>query len=280
MKKLRTLTALLPLFAILSCSKEYSNENGNPTNNCRISSIAEAADALTSSGIYALNTKFGAGNLASGVEAYDSTTNTADFTISFSYKGDTVFTTGNDFFVLDASKKVKKLFTPLDPSDPLGQIVVYEYKYDASNYLVEKTISAAGIPLALVTFKYTWVAGNLTKVTGVVNTGLTTEKLLEANMEYDLTKQPRNFMYIFPDGFENFFYLNAMDFGKKPTNLIKKISVVYFDDQGVSQGNFNTFISDVKFNPDGYVTEWYADGSSIDPTGIFLGRTLFGYKCN
>jgi hypothetical protein len=117
-------------------------------------------------------------------------------------------------------------------------------------------------------------------VTGVVNTGLTTEKLLEANMEYDLTKQPRNFMYIFPDGFENFFYLNAMDFGKKPTNLIKKISVVYFDDQGVSQGNFNTFISDVKFNPDGYVTEWYADGSSIDPTGIFLGRTLFGYKCN
>jgi hypothetical protein len=71
-----------------------------------------------------------------------------------------------------------------------------------------------------------------------------------------------------------------MDFGKKPTNLIKKISVVYFDDQGVSQGNFNTFISDVKFNPDGYVTEWYADGSSIDPTGIFLGRTLFGYKCN
>lgn len=280
MKKLRTPIALLSLLAFLSCSKEYSNENGDPTNICKISSIAVAEDALTSSGIYALNTKFNASNLASGVEAYDSTTNTTDFNTSLTYKGDTVFTTVNDFFVLDASKKVKKLFTPFDPSDPAGEKAVYEYKYDPGNYLSEKTISSASIPLPLVTFKYTWVAGNLTKVTGVVNAGLIPQKLLEANMEYDLSKQPRNFMYIFPDGFENFFYLNALDFGKKPTNLIKKISVSYFDDQGVPQGTFDTFISDVKFTNDGYVTEWYADGSSIDPIGIFIGRTLFGYKCN
>jgi hypothetical protein len=280
MRKLRTLTALLSLFAIISCSKEYSDENGNPINNCRISSIAVAADAISSSGLYALNTKFGANNLASGVEAYDSTTNSADFNTSLTYKGDTVFTAVNDFFVLDVSKKVRKLFTPIDPSNPAGEKAVYDYKYDASNYLVEKTISAAGIPLPLVTFTYTWVAGNLTKISGVVNTGLTPQKLLDANMEYDLSIQPVNFMYIFPDGFENYVYLNALDFGKKPMNLIKKITVVYYDDQGAPQGNFDTFISDVKFNSEGYVTEWYADGSSFDPSGIFLGRTLFGYKCN
>jgi hypothetical protein len=281
MNKLRTLAALLPFLAIVSCSKEYSDEAGNPNSNCRVSSIAVAADAISSSGLYALNTKFNAANQATAVEAYDSATNIADFTTSLSYKGDTVLTTVNEFFVLDVSKKVKKFFTPIDPSNPAGEKAVYDYKYDGSNYLIEKTISSASVPLPLVNIQYTWVGGNLMKVVASVNQfpgG--SVKLLEANMEYDMSRQPRNFIYIFPDAFENFFYLNALDFGKKPTNLIKKISVVYYDNAGVSQGTFETFLSDVKFNNEGYVTEWYADGTSFDPLGIFLGRTLFSYKCN
>lgn len=281
MKIFQKLTIFLAIATLVSCSKEYSDEDGNASKNCRLASVAVAADAISSNGLYAFNTKFGSNNIATGVEAYDSTTAAVDFGTPFTYKGDTVFTTVTDYFVLDATKKVRKLYTPIDPANPSGEKAVYDYKYDASGYLVEKTISSASIPLPLVTFKYTWVGGNLMKVVGTLNQlAGTGTKLLEANMEYDLTKQPRNFMYIFPDAFENFFYLNALDFGKRPTNLVKKISVAYFDNTGAPQGTFDTFISDVKMTSDGYVTEWYADGASFDPLGIFLGRTLFTYKCN
>ncbi len=259
---------------------EYSNVSGGAVGNCKLTTITVATDALSARGIYAVTTKFNSNNQANRVEAYDSTTNSSDYSVSLSYKGDTVFTDANEFFVLDAAKKVKKLITPFDPTDPAGEKAVYDYKYDASNYLTSKTISSAIVPLPLVTFTYTWVGGDLVKVVGIATVGLTPQKILEANLEYDLSKQPKNFMYIFPDGFENFFYLNALDFGKKSTHLLKKITLTYSNAQGTPQGTFTTFITDAKFSTEGYLTEWYADGDSIDPFGIFAGRTLFSYKCN
>jgi hypothetical protein len=261
---------------LFSCSKEYSLEDaGAAARDCRVSSII-AVDDVSGQGVYAMNTRFNSGDLADFVELFDSVRNAADIAANLTYRADSVFSSENDAFALDASQRVKKHTAPLDPADPGGEKIIYEYQYDGNGYLVKKTISSSFFPVGQVVFTYTWTAGNLTGIEGDID-GL--GKFLTARMEYDLSKSPKNFIYIFPEGVENFLFINALNYGKKPANLIKTIQVEYFDDQGTPQFSYNTTIRDVVFSSDGYVQEWFVEGDSFDPLGIFVGKNKFTYSC-
>jgi hypothetical protein len=105
-------------------------------------------------------------------------------------------------------------------------------------------------------------------------------KLLIATMTYDINKTAKNFIQVMPDNFESFFFVMAVDIGKKSTNVVSTISMITYDENGVADASYNTVLKDVVFSADGYLTEWYAEGDSFDALGLFSGRTLFQYKCD
>ena len=195
------------------------------------------------------------------------------------YKGDTIRVGANEYFVTDASKRISKFFTRLDPTDPSSEEYVYNYTYDASGYLKQKTISLSAFPLPLATFVYTWTGGNLVKIEGNSVILGNSQKILVADLTYDASKTAKNFIQVMPDGFETFLFIMALDIGKKSTNVLKTITMTTYNN-GAPDNTYNTVIRDVKFSPDGYITEWYSQGAGFDVLGVFSGRTLFKYNCN
>lgn len=281
MKTLKIFYAILPVVFLLSCSKDYSNENGGGLgSNCRLSNIT-VMDDQTGQGVYALNTRYDNTGRSEYVELYDSILASVDYDISLDHRtSDTIRTSTGEVLVLDGSKRLKKLLTPLDPNDPGGEQLIYEYRYNGSGYLTEKVLSTSTIPLALFQTVYTWTGGNLTKVESSSNLTGTKQKLLDVNLEYDLTRSPKNFIPIYPDAFESFLYVTSVDMGKPSVNLLARVTVVYYDDQGNPSLPVVTEIIEAKFSNDGYLTEWYVSGSSFDALGLFIGRNTFTYKCN
>jgi YD repeat-containing protein len=281
MRTLKIFTAFLSLLLLLSCSKEYSNESGGGLGlSCKLSNIT-AIDDQTGQGVYALNTRYDNTGRSNYVQLYDSVLASVDYDIDLEYRtSDTIRTSTGDILVIDGSKRLKKLLTPLDPNDPDGEQLIYEYKYNGNGYLTEKALSTSTIPLTLFQTIYTWSGGNLTKVESSSNLTGTKQKLLDVNLEYDLTKSPKNFIPLYPEAFESFLYVTSVDMGKPSLNLLARVSAVYYDDQGNPSPPVVTEITEAKFSNDGYLTEWYVSGSSFDALGLFIGRNTFTYKCN
>lgn len=279
MKMALRLLMLATIF-LVSCSKEYSDESGGGLGrNCRVQSIV-AVDAPSNIGVYALNTSYTISGLANYVQAYDSIAGNIDYEISLNYQGDSVKTSVNEILTLDnRSRRVTRLSTPLDPADPGGEKLLFDYKYDGSGYLVEKTLTTSTVPVPLLKVTYTWTGGNLTKIESFLTTLTGQEKFLQVNMDYDLTKRPRNFIPIYPEGFETFLYITALNFGQPSLNLLKKISLTYFDSNGNPTPPEEINIRDVVFSNDGYITEWFVEGGSFDALGLFSGKNRFVYKC-
>lgn len=265
----------LSIFCI-SCSKEFSLEQGGELftvggtgQNCIPSGIL-AVDSATGRGLYSLNTGFGFTGAASFVQAFDSVTSTIDFSTSFTYNKDTVFVGLKEYFVVDTSNRVKKF---------VYDTVIYNYKYDAAGYLTEKTIGYASFNVPLFTFTYQWTNGNLTSVIGVISFLSLNQKIFEAVMEYDISRTPKNFIQILPDGYETFPFIMGLDLGKKSTNLVSKINTTEFDNAGGVINNYESIIKNVKYSLDGYITEWYVEGDGFDADGLFKGRNKFSYYC-
>ncbi len=281
------LYVILMTSLLFACSKENSiendansgNNNGTLGSNCKINTII-TADSITGKGLYSLFTTFKAGARAERIEAYDSNRFATDATANLTYNGDTIRISATEYFVTDAAKRVSKYYSLVDPSDPASEIFIYSYFYDASGYLKEKSISLPSIPVPVVKFLYTWSGGNLVKIDGSSLLSGSNQKVLNATMTYDASKTAKNFLQILPDNFESFFYTMALDMGKKSTNVVKTISMITYDENGSPADTYNTTLKNLVFSPDGYLTEWYAEGDSFDPLGIFSGRTLFKYSCN
>jgi hypothetical protein len=283
MGNIKRISSLVLLVWMMSCSKEKSVENGPGSGitlgtNCRVNTII-AADSLTGAGSYSLFTNFNATGQATKIEAFDSIAGNLDASATLTYSGDTIRISAAEYFVTDANKRVSKYLSLVDPADPASDQFIYNYTYDGGGYLIGKTLSVKSIPLPLVNFTYTWTGGNLVKIDGQSTIPGFTQKVLSSDLEYDASKSAKNFIQVFPDGFESFFYVMALDFGKKSKNVISKINMVTYDDQGAPANTYNTTITNLKFSNDGYLLEWYAAGDSFDALGIFSGRTLFKYKC-
>lgn len=274
MKRLSGLLFLSIFF--ISCSKEFSLEQGGDLftvggtgQNCIPSGIL-AVDSATGSGLYSLNTGFNFAAAASFVQAFDSVNATIDFSTSFTYNRDTVYVGLKEYFIVDTSNRVKQF---------VSDTIIFNYKYNATGYLTEKTIGYASFNVPLFTFNYQWTNGNLTNVTGVISFLSLNQKIFEAVMEYDVSRTPKNFIQILPDGYETFPFIMGLDLGKKSLNLVTKINVTEFDNAGGISNNYASVIKNVKYSLDGYITEWYVEGDGFDALGIFKGRNKFSYYC-
>ena len=282
----RIFSVIILAAMIFSCSKETSIEGrdntvNNPAlgENCKVNNIV-AADSLSGSGNYSLYTEFNSSGLATRVEAFDSMSQQLHAAADLTYKGDTIFATQNDYFITDANKRVTKFYTLIDPNDPNSDTLVYNYIYNGGGYLSEKIVTIQGLLGTVVNFNYTWSNGNLVKVEGNTNVTGVNQRLLSATMTYDINQTAKNFIQVMPDNFESFFFVMAVDIGKKSTNVVSTISMITYDENGVADESYNTVLKNLVFSPDGYLTEWYAEGDSFDALGLFSGRTLFQYKCD
>jgi hypothetical protein len=274
---------------LVSCEKEKSFENGatlNPGepplgNNCTVNQVL-SVDSLTGQGLFSFYTRFNSSGVAERVEAFDSVAGTLEFESALQYKGDTIRISPTDFFLVDGNKRVKELKSVFDLGTSVDTFT-YRYNYDANGYLVSKEIFSTAVPIPIsipfIRFTYTWSAGNLVYIDGSFAVPGLSQKVLTATLEYDANATAKNFIQILPDGFETYPYILALDLGKKSRNLVKKITVVTYDDTGNLDETLVSNFSNYVFSSDGYLLEWYAEGESAGGSPIPSGRTLFKYFC-
>ncbi len=277
-KYLAYITALL--FSI-GCGKEKSIDTGdfNPIfigNNCRISQVL-TVDSLSNIGLEAQNTFFNNNGRATATELFDSLSNTAVFRATLTYKGDSVFVGPSQYFITDASGRVK-LFKGLeDPTNPFSDTVRIVFSYDAQGFLVKQEYYYFGLSFPLLRSNYTYNSGNLTKAV-LISLIPSQEVVVDAVAEYNNTQPTRECMYYFPDGFFTAPYIHALNFGKRPANTIKKLTTKIFN-SGQLADSLVTNYRNYRFSRDGYVLELFADGALQEGLGIINGKTKFRYKC-
>jgi hypothetical protein len=264
-----------------SCRKEKSIDSGdlNPIflgNNCRIDQVL-TVDSLTGVGLYAHNALFNAAGLPTITTFTDSITNTNDFTSSFTHKGDTIFVDGGQFFLKDGTGKIREYKGLEDPADPLSDTVRITFTYNIDGYLIKKEYFFFGLPVPLLQSNYTYSGGNVTK-TVLTSLFPTIEVLVDAVAEYNTTQTAKEFVYLFPDAFDIAPYTLSLNFGKKSTNTIKKLTTKLYSN-GLLTDSLVTNYKNYKLSRDGYVLELFAEGDFQDGLSIIDGRTKFRYKC-
>jgi hypothetical protein len=283
MRSSYTILAATCLF-LASCQKEYSVENGgnggnNIGSNCRVSQIVQL-DSNTRKGLASFNTYFNGSGQGTRVVDWDSVQNSALFTSDIVYSGDTMRVNANEFFLLASNKRVNSFHTFQNPADTASGALTFAYSYDASGYMSKKEIFVNGIAIPAVRFTYTWGGGNLLKVDGDVVVPGMVQKLFTASMEYDGTKTVKNFIPVFPDGYENFLYVMALDMGLKSRNPLTKMTASNYNAQGTIDQTVTTTFSKHVYSTDGYLLEWVASGDDPASTALPSGLTRFSYKCN
>ena len=232
-------------------------------------------------GLFSFYTLFNSSALAERV-AFDSIAGTVEFESTLQYSGDTIRISPTDYYLVDGNKRVKELNAVFNLGTSIDTFT-YKYNYDATGYLVSKEIfsTAKPIPLGIpfIRFTYTWSAGNLVYIDGSFAVPGLSQKVLTATLEYDANATAKNFIHILPDGFETYPYIMALDLGNKSRNLVKKITVVTYDDSGNIDETLVSNFSNYVFSSDGYLVEWYAEGESAGGSPLPSGRTLFKYFC-
>ncbi len=286
--KILKISFVVAVLMLAGCQKEFSYEDnggpgipgGNPPlgNNCRVEQII-SVDSATGTGLFSLYTIFNSSDIASRVEVYDSIGATIEFAADLAYNGDTIraSSSSNEFFVTDASKRIREFHTYEDPADTSTEKVIYTYTYDGNGYLSKKEVNFESIPVPVAQFNYLWNSGNLVTIDGFIP--VLGQKIIGADLEYDGSKTAKNFIPIFPDGFEFSPFLLAFDLGKKNTNVIKRISMRFYDDMGIVTETLVTEFKNYVFSQDGYLLEWYAEGDTQDGLALLNGLTKFKYRC-
>ncbi|PWU03942.1 MAG: hypothetical protein C5B52_02365 [Bacteroidetes bacterium] len=279
----KLVAALLAILIFAGCAKEMSEEHGNGPNtgpptpplgtDCKVEKIT-SVDSLSGIGLGSLYSQFGTNDLATRVEIYDSLAQSLKFAANFTYANDTVRVSDKEFFILDPSFRVKTFQTFADVTDPNSDSLLFKYYYDANGYLNKKEIYQGHIPVP-ATVTYTWSNGNLTSLEADV---AGTIKLLSAELQY--SDQPAtNFIYILPEAYELAPYILSLNLGTKSKNIIKKIVMTTYDDNGNASKTYTSNYSNVKLSSDGYVTQLYASGDYIDGLPLLTNLTKFSYRC-
>ncbi len=270
-------------FFFFACSKETSIEGGNKGTalgaDCKPKQII-AADSATGSAILSILTRFDAAGRASSIEIYDSINNTSQFDQTLQYSGDTLRVSADEYFLLDAAKRVKEYSLIQDVNNAL-ETIRYKYTYDASGYLVKKDLFSSTIPLPipLIQFTYTWAGQNMVAVDGsVVIPGLT-QKVFTAALEYDANAVAKNFLPIFPDAAEASLLIMTVDMGKKSRNLIKQIRLTTYNNLGMVDETLTTNFGNYVFSSDGYLIEWLVSGDEPGSLPFPKGKNIFKYFC-
>jgi hypothetical protein len=276
------------LTAVVACTKEYSFEDplggqaSGPVlgNNCIINKIVEF-DTITNTGLAALNFNFNSNGRVLTLAEVDSIALNNILSTTYTYNIDTVRLDPDQFFVLDATGRVKQFTGYADPYDPLSDILDFEYLYDASGKLTTRKVSDATLPgIVLLQSDYTYTGSNLTRITTKIP--LLNATYFDATYEYQFDRVPKNYMNVLSDAEELAPYLPALNMGSRSLNPIKKIKVLEFDPLvpgGAAIDSTVTTFSNYTYSRDGYVLSVDLGGDEVPGIALSAGRNKFGYFC-
>lgn len=278
-------TGLVAVALGVSCSKEKSFEiiDNEPSmgDNCKITTVVPS-DSTTGKGLGSYNIILGTNKLTTGLQLYDSITQTLHFSTQFTYVADTIRIGTGDYFIKDANGRVKEFYTHAVPGDLTSEAYIYKYYYDQAGFLATKNwyVVSTSTTIPVFAYTYTWQNGNLIKVTATEATG-DKRTALTAELTYNTSLKPKNFMYVFPEADELAAYVFSVDLGNRATNIPTHVTVKVYDETGAVTDTYNTQYSSHKLSPEGYVLEFYASGDNVD--GLLLiseGLIKFKYTCD
>ena len=214
------------------------------------------------------------------ISSYDSLAGKNDFIITLTKQNDTTKLSTGEYFVTDPSSKlVNTFYTKEDISDPNSDDKLCKYFYNAQGYLIKKQIYVNASVLPFYETIYSYDNNLLTSCVLYVGTGRV--KLLESTIGYDTTRTIKPWVYLYPDFFEGYNYLQAFNFGKKAVRPVQTIQTKIFDTNDGSifdiwTTNFTGFV----FSNDGYVLQTTATGDQQQGLGLLYGITRFDYQCS
>ena len=222
------------------------------------------------------DTSFFATNLLS----YDSLSGKVDFDINVNINGDTVNLSTGEWLLIDKSTKlVKTFFTKSDITDPNSDDKLCLYFYNSQGLLVKKQIFLNGSTEPSFETNYQYDKSLL--VSCLVTAGTAKTKLIEATLSYDTTKTVKPWIYLFPDFFEGYHYLQAFNFGKKAISPVQSILTRIFDiNDGSLLDYWYTTFSGYVISKDGFIIQTTAGGDQQQGLGMLFGITRFDYQCN
>lgn len=292
MKSISWIAGILVLLIFISCTKEFSLENGGNTNgnglivgtDCRISKI-DFYDSATNVALGSIAAAINAKDTVTDVTLFDSLTNRLVFNSKPTYFRDTIFIDPDEYFIVDlVTGRVIHLHGVLISAFPTIPFEA-DYMYNPDGTLAQKLydIPGAGVSPA-VGVNYTYMAGNLTHVTTTDYTAPTPEVIKDADVDYYSNIKPKNYLNLMPDetisdDINHFApYTQFFNFGKKPLNAIKKLTVRNYiggvaSDSTVS--NFQTYI----MSRDNYVLSVYMLGDDQESIPAAESKLVFSYKC-
>jgi hypothetical protein len=282
---------LLPLFfaafvlILFSCEKEYSLENSGNNNNglivgtdCRISKIVYT-DTGTGRGIGSIAANINNLDVVTGITKFDSLSNTIDFITTPAYVSDTIFINADEYFLIDVvTRRIKQLHALVDPTDPFSTQLEITYFYNNAGYLSSKITaytSNPGVPIIMV--NYTYVAGKLTHMT---KTDLITGDLdVDADVNYYSNILPNRFLYIFPDEKDYPYFSQFYNFGTRPANAPKDITVRNYDPGGILRDSTVSKFSNYMMSRDNYVLSVLMTKDDLISIPAVVSKLSFSYKC-
>jgi len=285
MKKLFPLYIIATVFALTSCLKEYSTENGGDSGggviigaDCRISKIAYS-DSATGVSIGSIGATINSADVVTDITKFDSLTLTIDFNNVPQYFSDTVAIDADQYFLMDlTTKRIRSFHGLIDPTLPGSPEFDIDYVYDAAGFLINKFYSYTllpGVPYQQVT--YTYSGGNLTHMqTDDLFTG---DKIKDADLSYYPNIAPKNYMNLFPDEDMYAEFTQFFNFGKKSTNAVKNLKLRYYDPGNVLVDSAVSAFSSYVMSRDNYVLSVYMLGDDQSSIPAAEGKLNFTYKC-
>ncbi|MEO6252318.1 MAG: hypothetical protein ABIO79_03400 [Ferruginibacter sp.] len=284
MKRKNWLLAIGIVVLFISCEKEYSTENGTADSDlivgldCRISKIVYTDTAGIGTGLGSISAAINSIDVVTMITRFDSLSNTIEFIVSPTYTNDSIYINPDEYFVVDINKRVTKLHGLQDPTDPFSLQFDVSYQYTASGYLVAKIYFLSIAPTTPVfRVDYTYSGGNLTRMT---RTNLATGDFeTDAALEYYNNIVPKRYLYIFPD--ENAYapFTQFFNFGTRPYNAIKKMTVRNYDPGNVVRDSAVSTFSNYIMSRDTYVLNVQMGGDAQQSIPALAGKLSFSYRC-
>lgn len=286
-----TLLLLMAISAVyMGCSKYTNDAYVAPTptpptpptplpKNCIVLGIMQKNSGSTPE--FSLSITYNSNLIPTKILAYDSLTNVRIFEASLAYiSSDSIIIDKHQYIRLDNNKRVVRFKTKENIEKPTSSDdYLFEYKYNAEGYLIVKNLFINGASIPTYSTTYTYSNGLLTNCLMVL-TNIGSKKVLESTITYDDKISPKTMFYVFPDGFENYYYSQALNFGSRPTRPPKQIITKVYD-PAINRllDTWKTDYIGYVLDGNGYITFANVTGDQQQGMPEFFGRTSFQYRC-
>ena len=281
------ITYIILCFACLSCDKTFvltDPQTGqepiqlstSTNDTCKIADIKQINGDIEYNRLsYQLNIN----NQISGLTYYDNVTKSIDYKISFQYFGDTIVIDNYSWMLKDpTTQNIIKYFVKDTSSNPNGDNITYTYQYNSNDRLVSKFTYFNQTKTPDYITNYIYSGDNLISSTLFIKDGKT--MILKSDYNYDISKIIKPWIYLFGDAFENYKFLQGLQFGIKAKNPISQINTQIFDaNNGKIIDEWKTTFSGYVFSKDNYVLQVTSNGDFQQGLGLFTGTTRFEYSC-